>query len=117
MKKELIPFWIATSLLSAMMLISASRYFFDHANAVVQWDKLGFPSYPIYFLACCKILGVLAILSNRNAKLKEWAYAGFFFNFCLAFLAQINAGDQFWLPMIAMGLLFTSYLSDTRRKS
>ena len=117
MNKKLISFWIASGLLSAMMLLSASRYIFNHANAVLQWDQLGFPSYPIYFLAICKVLGVLAILSNRNAKLKEWAYAGFFFNFCLAFLAQINAGDQFWLPMIAMGLLFTSYLSDARTKS
>ncbi len=37
------------------------------------------------------ILGLIAIWSNKSATLKEWAYAGFFFNFVLAFLAEVHA--------------------------
>lgn len=114
MKRDKIIYWIATGLLSLMMLGSASVYFFKHADAVAQWDALGFPSYPIYFLGVCKVLGIMAILTKKSAFLKEWAYAGFFFNFCLALLANLNGGDKPLLPIIAMVLLFTSYYFDKK---
>jgi hypothetical protein len=54
-------------------------------------------------------------LSNFSKTLKEWAYAGFFFDFVLAFMAHFYAGDGgFMTPMVALILLFTSYFFDKK---
>jgi hypothetical protein len=42
------------------------------------FPKLGFPSWLVAPLAAAKILGIIAVLSNKSKLLTEWAYAGFF---------------------------------------
>ena len=84
MKWKRILYWAATVPLVAMMLFAAFNYFFNHAAIVEVFNKLGFPTYIIYPLAIAKLLGVTAIISRWSTVLKEWAYAGFFFNFILA---------------------------------
>ena len=43
-------------------------------------NKLGYPKYIIPFLGVTKILGVIAILVPGFPRIKEWAYAGLFFD-------------------------------------
>jgi len=95
-----------------MMLISAGMYIFNNAEVSEVFSGLGFPAYIIYPLAIAKILGIAAIWYNKFTSLKEWAYAGFFFDFVLAFSAHIMIGDGEFAPaIVAMVLLFTSYFS------
>lgn len=103
-------YWIATGLLSTMMVMSGFMYFFNHAHVAEEFQKLGYPTYIICPLALAKLLGVVAILTNKNKTLKEWAYAGFFFDFVLAFFAHLYIGDgEFPGALIALVLLFVSY--------
>lgn len=83
MKTQKISYWIATVCLSLLVLFSAGMYFFNHAEIVMAFTALGFPTYIIYPLTTLKILGLIVILGNIGGNLKEWAYAGFFFNFGL----------------------------------
>lgn len=109
-KRDKIIYWIATGLLTALMLMSAGMYFFQNDMVSETFTKLGFPTYIIYPLAIAKILGLIAIWTKKSAMLKEWAYAGFFFNFLLALSAHINVGDGEYLPAaVAMLLLAVSY--------
>ena len=80
------------------------------------FKELGFPVWLIYPLSVAKILGVVAILSRKNQLLKEWAYAGFFFDAVLASLAHGYAGHGwFGLSTIAIVLVIISrYLDDYR---
>jgi len=55
--------------------------------------QMGFPAWLVYPLATAKILGVIAVLSNLSRVLKEWAYAGFFFDGVMALAAHYMAGD------------------------
>ena len=55
---------------------------------------LNYPTYLVYPLAIAKVLGVVAVLSNVSKFLKEWAYAGFFFDAVLATTAHLHAGDK-----------------------
>lgn len=111
MKTQKIIYWIATALLSLLVLFSAGMYFFNHAEIVKVFTALGFPTYIIYPLATLKMLGLIVILGNLGSNLKEWAYAGFFFNFVLAFFAHLMAGDGQQLgALMALVLLLASYL-------
>lgn len=116
MKSLRIIYWIVTGLLSALMLFAAFNYVFFHAAIIDVFKNLGFPTYIIYPLATAKILGVLAILTKRSKRLKEWAYAGFFFNFILALSAHINASDGInALPAgVCLILLVFSYILGRR---
>lgn len=110
-----IIFWISTGLLSLLMLFSAGNYFFNHEAIVGIFEALGYPSYLMYPLGIAKILGVIAISTRKSATLKEWAYAGFFFDFTLAFFAHIMAGDgEYSGALVALILLFASYFSEKK---
>jgi hypothetical protein len=110
MKTQRVIYWIATGLLGLLVLFSAGMYFFNHAEIVEAFTALGFPTYIIYPLATLKILGLIVILGNIGNHIREWAYAGFCFNFILAFFAHLMVGDgeQFG-ALIALLLLLTSY--------
>ncbi len=110
MKTNKIIYWIATGLLSAMLLMSAGMYIFNHEEIRQVFTSLGYPNYIIYPLAVAKIGAITVLLTQKNNRLKEWAYAGLFFNFILAFSAHIviKDGDQFG-ALIALILLIVSY--------
>lgn len=104
--------WISTGLLTAMMLMSAGMYIFNNAEISELFVGLGYPAYIVYPLAIAKILGLAAIWFNKFTALKEWAYAGFFFDFILAASAHIAIGDgEAAGALIAIVLLFISYFS------
>lgn len=109
MKTQKILYWIATGLLSLMLLGSATMYFVKNADVILEFEKLGFPTWIIYPLAICKIAAIAVILSNKGGVLKQWAYAGLFFNFTLAFLAHFMIGDgEHYGALIALILLLAS---------
>lgn len=115
MKTNKIIYWISTGLLCALMLFSASMYLFTNDVAVQAFTSLGFPTYIIYPLAIAKILAVIAILSRKSAFLKEWAYAGIFFDVVLAFAAHIMAQDGQWLfALVGIILVVVSRFFDGR---
>jgi len=115
MKTLRVLYWIVTGLLCLLMLASAGTYIFMHPAVAELFGKLGYPQYLVYPLAMAKILGVLAIVTKKSRTLKEWAYAGFFFDFTLALAAHINAGDGgFWAPVLALILLISSYSLDRK---
>ncbi len=112
MKTMKIIHWISTGLITALMLMSSGMYFFNHEMVAETFTNLGFPTYIIYPLAIAKILGLLAIWSNYSKSLKEWAYAGFFFDFVLASSAHLAAKDgQSTAAMAAIVVLFVSYFT------
>ncbi len=82
----------------------------DFAGSVEFLKQLGYPAHIAYVLPVTKILGVVAILSNYSKTLKEWAYAGFCFDFILAALAHYFSGVPSPIAaIVALVLLMTSY--------
>lgn len=110
-----IIYWTATILLCLLMLMSAGMYLFNTTMVEGIFKSLGYPTYIIYPLAFAKIFGVLAILIKKSTFLKELAYAGFFFDFVLAFSAHINVKDGGHLTaLIAIILVIISYIYDKK---
>lgn len=107
-----IAYWVATVLLSLMMVISASMYVFNHKEIETIFTSLGYPTYLIYPLAIAKLLGITILLTRFNKTFVEWAYAGFTLNFLLAVGAHIGISDGEWLgAVLAAVFLTTSYFT------
>ncbi len=105
-------YWGATSLFTLLMLFSVYNYFFNNAAITEAFESLGYPTYLIYPLAVAKLLGLVVIWGNFSKWLKEWAYAGFFFNALLAFFAHYMIADGQQLgAVLAMLFVLTSYFS------
>ncbi|QSE97717.1 DoxX family protein [Fulvivirga lutea] len=93
MKKNKIIFMIATGFLSVLMLMSAGMYFFNYDEVSGIFDQLGYPTYIIYPLGVLKVLGLVAIWTRLSTTLVYFAYAGFLYDFMLAFSAHVAIGD------------------------
>lgn len=81
MKKLNILFWIFTALFAAAMLFSSVPDVIQDEQTVKYMASIGYPPYFTPFIGVAKILGVIAILVPGNfPRIKEWAYAGLFFD-------------------------------------
>ncbi|MEM9821656.1 MAG: DoxX family protein [Bacteroidota bacterium] len=113
MKIAKIIYWISTTLMCLIFMFSATMYFTKYEAITVAFTNLGFPTWLVYPLAVAKVLGVVAVLSNRSKLLKEWAYAGFFFDAVMAAAAHYHVGDGELGPsVLAMILTIVSRLFD-----
>jgi hypothetical protein len=66
--------------------------------------RLGYPSYIIPALGLGKVLAILAILWPGLPRLKEWAYAGIFFNMLGAFVSHVAMRDPAWTIVVTLTL-------------
>ncbi|WP_298345735.1 DoxX family protein [uncultured Algibacter sp.] len=111
MKTNKIIYYVATVLLTAVMLFSVSMYFFQHDMIKGAFQSFGYPTYIIYPYAIIKLLGLVALWMPGYNTLKEWAYAGFFYAFVLAFFAHYMVGDgQQGTAVVALIALAVSYI-------
>ena len=112
-KPRLIGYWILTAL---VVLSQGASGIADLAGAAPLVDgvtALGYPAYILKILGPCKILGAIALAAPGFPKLKEWAYAGFVFDFGGAFASHVLNGDGPDLlmpPLIMLAILIGSYV-------
>lgn len=106
MKKIRILYWVFTGLFAALMLFSTvPNLFVSEDSIALITNQLGYPQYLIAFLGVAKLLGVIAILVPGFPRLKEWAYAGLFFDLIGATYSAIVV-EGFQLPMLGMLVFF-----------
>ncbi|WP_350286648.1 DoxX family protein [uncultured Croceitalea sp.] len=107
-----ILFWVSTAMLTLIMCFSVYNYFFNNDLIIGFFENMGYPTYLIYPLAIAKLLGLVAIWGNFSKPLKEWAYAGFFFNVVLAFFAHYMVSDgEHMGAVIATFAVLVSYFT------
>src|SRR3982751_349485 len=101
MKRTNIFYWIVTGLLAALIAFGAVPDLIKHPEAIKVMEHLGYPVYLLPFLGVAKLLGVIAILVPRFPRLKEWAYAGLFFDLSGALYSHISIRDpaSVWAPI------------------
>ena len=118
MKKTNSLYWIFTLLFAAMMFFSAIPDVFSYPVAVKgMHGELGYPLFFVPFIGVAKVLGVIAILVQRFPRLKEWAYAGLFFDLIGATYSIIAVGKPDWMFMVLpLGLGITSYIFYQKRR-
>jgi hypothetical protein len=109
-------YWIFTILFAALMIFSAigSIVVNEDAKKLIH-DQLGFPVYFIPFTGVAKLLGSIVILIPGLKTIKEWAYAGLFFDLAGAIYSGIAVAKGvdpmmvFMLVWILPGILSYIY--------
>lgn len=111
-------FWCSTILIS--LWFGASGLFEITKNPLV-WEitlQLGYPTHFIYLLGVLKITGVIVLLvPNKLLRLKEWVYAGIFFDMLFAFVSKLSViGISSTVDVfIALIIACTSYIMFRRK--
>ena len=113
MKKEKIIYWTATSIIGLFEgVMPAVTSQTELAKEGIR--HLGYPPYFGNALVVFKVLGVLALVIPQIPKrIKEWAYAGFIFNFLFASISHGSIdgiNGQTFFPIIILGILVISYI-------
>lgn len=84
-------YWIGAVFIS--LWFGASGFFELTRNPIV-WDitvQLGYPPHFIYILGVAKLSGIIVLLTpNKLLRLKEWVFAGIFFDILFAFFSKLS---------------------------
>jgi hypothetical protein len=112
MKKDKIIFWTTTILIflfEGVMPALTSQT--EMAKQGIS--HLGYPEYFGHALVIFKVLGTLALVIPAVPKwFKEWAYAGFIFDFLFASISHFSVdglGFEGFFPLIVLAILMVSY--------
>jgi uncharacterized membrane protein HdeD (DUF308 family) len=107
-----ILYWVFTVLFAGMMILSAVGGISPNAETLkFMHDMLGYPAYFVTFISVAKIAGAVAILIPGFKKIKEWAYAGLFFDLAGALVSvtatsnKFDPSSLFILLPVALGIL------------
>src|SRR5215471_14814621 len=97
-------YWISTIIFGALMVFSAVGGLQPSQPAIqLIHDQLGYPVYFIQFISFAKLVGVAAILiPGLNRSVKEWAYAGLFFDLAGAIYSGTAVAGKFDPLMMTM---------------
>lgn len=115
MKKTRILYWIFTVLFALIMLSTALPNVMMSPDSIdLIHTKLGYPEYFIMFVGIAKILGVIGILIPGYPLVREWSYAGLFFDLSAATASGIavegfHPMQLFMLVFFAPGVLSYIY--------
>ena len=96
MRTKTIAYWTVTAFLLLNLLSGALAELARLPGNTSGMIALGYPLYLMTILGVWKILGTAAVLVPRFPRLKEWAYAGIFFNMSGAAISHVVAGDAAW---------------------
>ena len=105
MKKIKTLYWIFTILFSGLMIFTAIPGIKPQPESIqLIHDGLGYPVYFISFISIAKLLGSLVLLIPGCDRIKEWAYAGLFFDLVAAIYSGIAVTGKFDPMMLTMVL-------------
>lgn len=115
-------YWIFTILFCALMIFSSWASILVNGDSVkLIHGMLGYPEYFIPFTGWAKLIGAVVLLIPGYGRIKEWAYAGLFFDLIAAVYSGIAVSQTFDPLMLTMliwfvpGILSYIYLHKKRK--
>ncbi len=112
MKKDKIIYWSTTILI--FLFEGVMPALTSQTELAKQGiSHLGYPAYFGNALVIFKVLGTLALIIPAVPKrFKEWAYAGFIFDFLFASISHFSVdglGFEGFFPLVVLAILMVSY--------
>jgi len=102
-----IGYWVLTTTVAFEMAAGGVWDLLRIEFVRISLTRLGYPLYLLYILGPPKILCAIALLVPRFPRLKEWAYAGAFFNYAGAAASLVLTGRNTseWMAPLVFAVL------------
>lgn len=101
MNRKAISYWVSTTVVVFELLAGGVTDLVHGRTVLVVGEpvvevmaRLGYPVYLLRILGVWKLLGAVALLVPRFPRLKEWAYAGTFFEMTGAITSEVVCGEK-----------------------
>ncbi len=104
MKTKVIGYWATTAILAFAVVSSGAAELARRRDNVEGLVHLGYPVYLATSIGFGKVLGGITLLAPGFPRLKEWAYAGIFFNMTGAAASHAVSGDAAWHVIVTGSL-------------
>jgi uncharacterized membrane protein YphA (DoxX/SURF4 family) len=105
-------YWVTTMLGPASFVIGGFLGITRDPQMLATLHHLGYPDYLATISGAWKILGALSVVAPGLPRLKEWAYAGFFFELSTAAASHAAVGDgvvDIVAPLAFLALVVASW--------
>jgi uncharacterized membrane protein YphA (DoxX/SURF4 family) len=112
-------YWVATILGPASFVIGGYLHLTRDPQVMTTLAHLGYPPYFATILGVGNLLGAIAVVVPGFPRLKEWAYAGFFFNLTAAAATRAFVGDgvaHILAPLAFLALVAASWALQPARR-
>jgi DoxX-like family len=102
-----IAYWVTTILIASEMALGGAWDLLRITYVRSVIEHLGYPNYFLLIIGVWKIPCAVALVAPRFPRLKEWAYAGAFFNYTGAVASHLAVGDGVskWLGPLAFAAI------------
>jgi len=120
MKKINILYWISTGLVLFFFLPGSVMNIMQTPDWVEVFKQLGYPQYLLPFLGVAKLAGCAMLVIPGFPRLREWAYAGLFFDLVGATYSALMAAPfdpKLTIMFVAMAVLLASYFLGHKRQA
>ena len=111
MTGKTVAYWVTTGVLVFNLLAGGLAELAQLQGNAEGMQALGYPLYMMTILGIWKVLGSIAMLAPGWPRLKEWAYAGAFFNLSGAAVSHIVMGDEAWHAYYTASLAIITLIS------
>jgi uncharacterized membrane protein len=98
-----IAYWVTTGLVASAMFSGGIAELTQRPETIDGMKQLGYPVYFVMIIGFWKILGSLALLAPGLPRLKEWSYAGLFFNMTGAAVSHLVSESATWHVPVTLG--------------
>jgi len=112
-RRNVIVYWVTTALVVFELTMGGAWDVLRVPQVRGLIERLGYPPYFLVILGTWKLLGAVALVIPRFPRLKEWAYAGVFFDLTGAVVSLfasglINLGAMAY-PIFMIGVAVASW--------
>ena len=113
MKALKITYWTSTILFACLFTTTGTLYLLHFPSFVKRTTDLFYPEYLLNIIGLAKVLGGITLVFPRFRRLKEWAYAGFSFDFIGAIWSHfyVQGLGEYALILVPFSILAISYIS------
>jgi len=106
-----VAYWTSTAILTLGLFTGGLSQLANQQDTVAAIEHLGYPLYFMSIIGTWKVLAVVALLVPGFTRLKEWAYAGVFFNMTGAVISHLVCGDPAWRVIVALSFAVLAVIS------
>lgn len=99
-----IAYWTTTGVIVFAMFSGGIAELAHRPETINGMKELGYPVYFVMIIGFWKLLGSLVLVAPGLPRVKEWAYAGIFFNMTGAAVSHVVSDSAAWHVVVTLGL-------------